>query len=67
MLTYRELLLTALSVFFAGYAILMTLMLKDISDQNKAQQRVLVCFDEAGKATTDFTNECRRVAIRELK
>ena len=64
----REMLIMALAVVFASYAGFMTLVLVEISNQNKAQQRAFICFDQQGRVThgNGFIKECRRVAIREL-
>jgi len=67
MITNRELMLAAFAVFFAGYCSFTTIMLIEISKDNRAQQRAFVCFNEAGKYTSDFGKECRKVALRELK
>ena len=67
MITNRELLLAFLAVFFAGYCSFTTILLIEISRENKSQQRAFVCFNEAGKYTPDFGKECRKVALRELK
>jgi hypothetical protein len=53
-------------LIFAAYAAFMTLMLVEISNQNKAQQRAFVCFDQSGRVTNGIGKECRYVAIREL-
>ena len=69
MITNRELLLATLAVFFAGYATFTTIILIEVSKTNKTQQKAFLCFDEAGKYTTEFKGgtECRYVKIRELK
>lgn len=55
------------AVFSTAAMAFLMLVIVQISDANKAQQRALVCFDAAGKVTlADNFKECRRVAIREL-
>jgi hypothetical protein len=63
----REAILITLCAVFASYVAICTIALVKISDQNKAQQRVLLCFDKDNNVTygNDF-KECRIVAIREL-
>jgi hypothetical protein len=66
-MTTREIIWAILAIIFVGYTSLITFTLVHYFEQNKAQQRVLLCFDEQNNISTgDHFKECRFVAIREL-